>query len=262
MPALCLGSGGGRGVKLDRDNILVQGRSLTFAYEGAPVVKDVDITLRRGEIVTLVGPNGAGKSSLAKLLVGILKAKSGELRHARNCVIGYVPQHLRLDSTLPITVDRFVALGNSARDRGRPALERLGVAGLARRQMQSLSGGQLQRVLLARALSRKPDLLVLDEPGQGLDLDGQGELSWILAAERDAGKAVLLISHDLSLVLSCTDRVLCIDTALCCAGPPEAIVRDPAYLRSLGPQAGQALALYRQHRGGGVVPLERQTGSV
>ncbi len=248
-------------MSLESRTILLQGRNLAFAYEGAPVLEEIDITLHRGEVVTLVGPNGAGKSTLAKLLIGVLKPKRGTLQRApEGLVVGYVPQHLRLDATLPMTVERFVALGNAARDRGKAALERLKVAHLARRQMRALSGGQQQRVLLARALSRDPDLLVLDEPGQGLDLEGQGELSAILAEQRDAGCGILLISHDLSLVLSCTDRVLCIDRTICCAGPPDSVVSDPAYLASLGPQAAQALALYRQHRHGEVVALEGRAG--
>ncbi len=243
-------------MKLKADDILLQGRQLAFAYEGEAVLEGIDITLSRREVVTLVGPNGAGKSTLAKLLIGVLKAKHGSFTLAKATVIGYVPQHLRLDATLPLTVGRFVALGNSARDRGRAAMQRLKVEHLARRQMRELSGGQQQRVMLARALSRDPDLLVLDEPGQGLDLEGQGELSQILAERRDTGSAILLISHDLSLVLSCTDRVLCIDRTICCAGSPESVAGDPAYHRSLGPQTVQALALYRQHKHGQVIAME------
>lgn len=240
--------------------VLLQGRDLSFAYEGAVVLEEIDITLHRSEVVTLVGPNGSGKSTLAKLAIGVLKPKQGRLTLARGLTVGYVPQHLRLDPTLPITVGRFVALGNPARDHGRRALERMKVADLAKRQMRELSGGQQQRVLLARALSRDPDLLVLDEPGQGLDLDGQGELSHILAEQRDRKSAILMISHDLSLVLSCTDRVLCIDRKICCAGTPDSVASDPAYRRALGPQAAEAFALYRQHRHGEVVPLKGHAG--
>ncbi len=242
-------------MSLEAGEILLQGRQLAFAYEGAAVLEEIDITLHRGEVVTLVGPNGAGKSTLAKLLIGVLQPKRGSLWRAPGLVIGYVPQHLRLDATLPMTVGRFVSLGNPARDRGRAAMARMKVDHLVRRQMRELSGGQQQRVLLARALSRQPDLLVLDEPGQGLDIEAQGELSQVLAEQRDAGRAVLMVSHDLSLVLSCTDRVLCIDRKICCAGPPELVMSDPAYLQGLGPQAAQALALYRQHEHGEVVPL-------
>ncbi|MEO1192519.1 MAG: metal ABC transporter ATP-binding protein [Pseudomonadota bacterium] len=228
---------------------IIEGAGLSFAYEGATVLEGIDITLRRGEIVTLVGPNGAGKSTLAKLLIGILKAKTGAVERQSGTVVGYVPQHLTLDATLPMTVERFMALGpggSGGRAAIKTGLQRLRVAHLAKRQLRALSGGQRQRVLLARALSRAPHLLVLDEPGQGLDIDGQAELSRLLLAEKERGCAILLVSHDLSLVLSCTDRVLCIDRTLCCAGPPERVVSDPAYHRSLGPQAAQVLALYRQ----------------
>ncbi len=241
---------------------LLQGRGLSFAYEGALVLEGIDLTLRRGEIVTLVGPNGAGKSTLAKILVGVLRSKSGSLAVQKGAVIGYVPQRLHLDATMPITVRRFMALGSPAQDRGASALADLRISHLMGKQVRELSGGQLQRVLLARALSRKPDLLVLDEPGQGLDIESQGELSALLAAVRDQGSAVLLISHDLSLVLSCTDRVLCIDRNICCSGSPDSVVHDPDYHRILGPRAAEALALYRQRNGGAeVVDLPKRADS-
>ncbi|GAB5469126.1 MAG: zinc ABC transporter ATP-binding protein ZnuC [Rhodospirillales bacterium] len=228
--------------------LLLEGQGLSFAYEGSLVLEDIDIALRRGEIVTLVGPNGAGKSTLAKLLVGVLKTKTGRLTQQKGLRVGYVPQALTIDATLPLTVVRFMALGAARKAAGTAALQRLGIANLANRQLRELSGGQRQRVLLARALAREPDLLVLDEPGQGLDLDGQAELSRLLIALRDQGCSVLLVSHDLSLVLSCTDRVLCIDRTVCCAGAPDSVVGDPAYHRTLGPQAAQVLALYRQRQ--------------
>ncbi len=238
---------------------LVTGSGLSFAYEGSLVLEGIDLTLRRGEIVTLVGPNGAGKSTLAKVLVGVLKAKSGSLDVKAGTVVGYVPQRLNIDPTMPITVRRFMSLGSPARDRGASALADLRIGHLMDKQLRELSGGQLQRVLLARALSRKPDLLVLDEPGQGLDIESQAELSALLGAVRNQGCAVLLISHDLSLVLSCTDRVLCIDRRICCSGTPDSVVHDPDYHRILGPRAADALALYQQRSGGAeVVDLRKR----
>ncbi len=247
-------------MKLRSEETLIQARGVGFAYEGAMVLEEIDLSLRRREVVTLVGPNGAGKSTLAKLIVGILKPKQGSVGRDVKLTVGYVPQHLQMDHTMPMTVGRFVALGNPARDHGKAAMERLGIIALAKRQMRELSGGQQQRVLLARALSRNPDLLVLDEPGQGLDVEGQRELSRLLADERNRGAAVLMISHDLSLVLACTDRVLCIDRTICCAGTPDSVASDPAYLSTLGPTAAEAFALYRQHRHGEVVPLENRAG--
>ena len=240
--------------------LLVEGRGLAFTYDGDPAIEGIDITLRRGEVVTLVGPNGAGKSTLAKLVAGVLRPQAGRLRRSGRLRVGYVPQRLHMDATMPMTVRRFLTLGNPAGSRLAEAAASLGVEALQQRQLRELSGGQMQRVLLARALSRRPDLMILDEPAQGLDLKGQAELSTLLERVRDSGAAVLLVSHDLSLVLSCTDRVLCIDRHVCCAGAPEKIVNDPAYQRLLGPLAAEALAVYRQQGASSVVDLRRQAG--
>jgi len=241
---------------------LVRARGLGFGYDGPLVLENVDITVSRGEVVTLVGPNGAGKSTLAKLLIGVLTPKRGQIERRGSLRIGYVPQRLSVDATLPMTVRRFLALGRPDPADLERAQDEMAVAPLRNRQLRALSGGQMQRVLLTRALSRRPDLLVLDEPAQGLDLQGQAELSRLLAVQRVAGMGVLLVSHDLSLVLSCTDRVLCIDRCICCAGTPEKIVNDPAYHRLLGPQAAQALAVYRQQHGDDtLVDFKRHAGN-
>lgn len=250
--------------RLAPQELLIGGQGLHFSYHGAPTLEGIDISIRRREIVTLVGPNGAGKSTLAKLLMGVLKPKAGRLKRAKGLIVGYVPQHLSLDPTMPITVRRFLTLGKGAAGTVSSALDALNIAHLADKQLTALSGGQRQRVLLARALSRRPDLLVLDEPEQSLDLEGQAELSTLLDAQRQAGAGILLISHDLSFVLSCTDRVLCIDRTVCCAGSPDGLLDDPAYHRVLGPRAAEALALYRQRAAGAeaVVSLERRSGRV
>lgn len=214
---------------------------------GNPVLSDVSLTLTPGRITTLIGPNGAGKSTLARLVLGLVTASDGEITRRAGLRVGYMPQHIQVDDTLPLTVDRFLWLAASGPTSARrAALERVGVGHLRRRAVQQLSGGEMQRVLLARALLRKPDLLVLDEPAQGVDVAGQNALYGLLKAVRDeTGCAILLISHDLHLVMAATDEVICLQGHICCSGSPESVSRDPAYHKLFGPAAGTPnLALY------------------
>ncbi|HCK27993.1 MAG TPA: zinc ABC transporter ATP-binding protein, partial [Alcanivorax sp.] len=193
------------------------------------------------------GPNGAGKSTLARLVLGLARPDRGRVERRPGLRVGYMPQHLQVDESLPLTVDRFLWLAAPGRTRARrDALQRTGVAHLRRRAVRGLSGGEMQRVLLARALLRKPDLLVLDEPAQGVDVAGQDALYGLLGQVRDeTGCGILLISHDLHLVMARTDQVVCLHHHVCCSGTPEAVSRDPAYHRLFGPSGGMPnLAVY------------------
>ena len=209
----------------------------------------VDLTIEPGEIVSLIGPNGAGKSTLVKLVLGILKPTSGRIRRAAGLTFSYVPQRLAIDPTLPLAVGRFLDLPvrhNKAEKA--EALAMVGATGLERRAMQALSGGEFQRVLLARALLRDPGLLVLDEPAQGVDHLGQAEFFTLIdRIRRQRGCGVLIVSHDLHLVMAATDRVVCLNRHVCCSGTPEAMGDDPAYRALFGPKAADAVAIYR-HR--------------
>lgn len=245
--------------------MLVAARGLSLAAHGERLLDAVDIAIARGEIVTLIGPNGAGKSTLVKILLGLLRADAGEVRRAPDLRVGYVPQRFALDPVLPLTVGRFLDLGRrSPADAKEAALREVGAAGLLDRSMHALSGGEMQRVLLARALLRDPDLLVLDEPVQGVDYGGQAEIYALIAGIRDRRQCgILLISHDLHLVMAATDRVVCLNRHVCCSGLPEAVSRDPAYVALFGHRAASELAIYahdHDHRhgaGGEVVPLHR-----
>lgn len=233
---------------------LVTVQSVSVTLGGNAVLSDVSLTLAPGRITTLIGPNGAGKSTLARLVLGLVQPDShngntngGTVSRRKGLRVGYMPQHIKIDDSLPLTVDRFLWLaapGPTASRRA--ALERAGVAHLRRRGVQQLSGGEMQRVLLARALLRKPDLLVLDEPAQGVDVAGQNALYGLLKTVRDElGCAILLISHDLHLVMAATDEVICLQRHVCCSGSPESVSRDPAYHELFGPGAGTPnLALY------------------
>lgn len=210
---------------------LVTLSKVNLRYGDSPVLSGVDLALTRGRITTLIGPNGAGKTCLAKIVLGLITPSDGQVQRQPGLRVGYMPQRIRLDDTLPLTVDRFLSLGAKSRTRERrDALARTGVAHLRQRTVQQLSGGEWQRVLLARALLRQPDLLVLDEPAQGVDVAGQNALYGLLAEVRDQlGCAILLISHDLHLVMAATDEVICLQQHVCCSGTPEAVSRDPAY---------------------------------
>ncbi|ASK35746.1 zinc ABC transporter ATP-binding protein ZnuC [Alloalcanivorax mobilis] len=226
---------------------LVTVEEVALSLGGHPVLEDVSLTLEPGRITTLIGPNGAGKSTLARLILGLMQPDRGRIRRRTGLRVGYMPQRLSVDESLPLTVDRFLWLGAPGRTRTRrEALARTGVAHLRQRPVRQLSGGELQRVLLARALLRQPDLLVLDEPAQGVDVAGQDALYGLLNEVRDQrGCGILLISHDLHLVMARTDQVVCLHHHVCCSGTPEAVSRDPSYQRLFGlPGPATNLAVY------------------
>ena len=210
------------------------------------LVKDIDLKLHRGEIVTLMGPNGSGKTTTAKLALGILKPDQGSVWRKPNIKIGYVPQKLAIDPSMPLTVERLMRLTApiTAKDIDL-YLQEVGAAHLKKRQISALSGGELQRVLLARAVVRKPDILVLDEPLQGVDYNGEKELyAWISLSRKKLNCAILLISHDLHIVMAATDRVICLNGHICCSGTPETVAASEPYSALL---KGQTLSFYQHH---------------
>jgi zinc transport system ATP-binding protein len=231
--------------------ILVALEAVSIVREGRPILDRVDLVLHEGELLTIIGPNGAGKTTLVKVILGLLEPDSGRVSRRPALRIGYAPQQLAIDRAMPLDVMGFLGLvGERSRWELEAALAEVGAAGLERRQMRALSGGELRRVLLARALLRRPELLVLDEPLSGVDVAGQFELYELIGeVRRRRGCAVLLVSHDLHLVMAGTDRVLCLDRHVCCSGSPEAVARDAAFLRLLGGRWAEVVALYRHHHG-------------
>ena len=225
---------------------LIEAQGLGISLGEQPVLVDVTLTLRAGEIVTVVGPNGSGKSTLLRLLIGAERPDSGRVIRAPGLRIGYVPQKLAVDRTLPITVDGFLALAGGNRDERSAVLERVGLEGLGRRQLSALSGGQFQRTMLAQALLRKPDLLVLDEATQGLDQAGEARFYMLVEQLRsELGCGVLMVSHDLHVVMAASDRVICLNGHVCCEGTPTVVSAAPEYRAMFGFGTQGALALYR-----------------
>ncbi len=225
---------------------LIRATGLGATPGGNRVLAGVDLAVRAGEIVTIVGPNGSGKTTLLRLLIGALTPDEGRVERAPGLRVGYVPQRLAIDHTLPITVARFLGLGGADRDAQARTMARVGVTALGGRQLIDLSGGQFQRVLLAQALLRRPGLLVLDEAAQGLDQAGvAGFYRLIEEIRTELGCGVLMVSHDLHVVMAASDRVICLNGHVCCEGTPTVVSAAPEYRALFGLGTQGALALYR-----------------
>ena len=227
-------------------NPLLKLRNIGLERQGRTILKDVNLDIHAGEIITLIGPNGAGKSTLLKLALGLITPSQGLRTSLNKLRIGYMPQHISLPETLPLSVKHFLKLakGYQASDLDQVA-QRLNITRLLHNPMQKLSGGEMQRVLLGRALLSKPELLVLDEPVQGLDVSGQSELYHLIADLKDElNCGVLMVSHDLHLVMASTDKVVCLNGHICCEGHPQTIQHDPSYLELFGQSMPAHLAPY------------------
>lgn len=213
------------------------------------LIRGVDINVRRGEIVTLVGPNGSGKSTSAKVALGIIKPDEGSVQREAGLRVGYVPQKFDIEAMLPLTVTRLLNLtAHHKKHEIAEALEMVGAGEHAGSKVQSLSGGEFQRVMMARAMLRKPDLLVLDEPAQGVDFSGEIALYDLIKDIRNQTQCgVLLISHDLHLVMAETDTVICLNGHVCCTGSPQAVSESAEYRELFGARAVEGLAVYQHH---------------
>ncbi|MFZ1483240.1 MAG: metal ABC transporter ATP-binding protein [Paracoccaceae bacterium] len=226
---------------------LIETHHLCIRLGGTEVLHDVSLRIEPGEIITIVGPNGSGKSTLLRALLGIVPAAAGKVGRAPGLRVGYVPQRLHVDRSMPITVRRFLSLPVRVRDAEAAAvLAKVGMDAAGAAQMAALSGGQLQRVLLARALLGRPHLLMLDEPTQGLDQPGEAGFYRLIEEVRaETGVAVLMVSHDLHVVMAASDRVVCLNGHVCCEGTPQVVSSAPEYRALFGLGTQGALALYR-----------------
>ncbi len=228
------------------NELLLSGSDLSFSRGGQLLLDKVEIAIHRDEIITVIGPNGAGKTTLVRILLGLLKPSQGSVISELGLKIGYVPQRLQMDPVLPMSVERFLkTAGRFSAQAMREALLEVGADRVLDCPISEVSGGEFQRIMLARAILRKPDLLILDEPTQGVDLGGQAELYQLISRLRDRYHCgVLMVSHDLHLVMAASDSVLCLNQHVCCSGRPEAISQHPEYLRLIGDTVGPGLAVY------------------
>lgn len=226
---------------------LLSAENLVIRFGATEALSGVSLAIEPGEIVTILGPNGSGKSTLLRALLGILRPSSGRVTRAEGLRIGYVPQKLAVDRAMPMTARRFLSLPRRVSDdAARQALKKVGLDGLEGRQMSALSGGQFQRLLLARALLVRPQVLILDEPTQGLDQSGEaGFYRLIEEVRRETGAAVLMVSHDLHVVMAASDRVICLNHHICCEGTPRVVSTAPEYRALFGLGTQGALALYQ-----------------
>ncbi|WP_375173646.1 ATP-binding cassette domain-containing protein [Pseudooceanicola sp.] len=228
---------------------LFEFNDVSVRFGDATVLDRVSVNVDAGEIVTIVGPNGSGKSTMLRVLIGSLKPTSGAVTRQKGLRIGYVPQRVHLDPTLPITVSRLLRLRRNVGQAAiRDAMAKAGIEDLADRQMNVLSGGQFQRVMLARALLSNPQLLVLDEATQGLDQPGTAAFyERIEAVRQETNCGVLMVSHDLHVVMSASDRVICLNAHICCQGEPSHVASAPEYRALFGAGTKGTMALYTHH---------------
>ena len=227
---------------------LIQASNIGYRIAHRHILHDINFVLEPNQITTIIGPNGAGKSSLVNIVIGLNIHFDGQIKRQPGLTIGYLPQHSTINPSMPITVKRLMSLTRKVSDREiNQALEKTGVASLLNQQVRDLSGGETQRVMLARTLLGKPDLLVLDEPTAGVDVTGEVQMYDLIAQIRDeTGCAILMVSHDLHLVMSKTDQVLCLNQHLCCSGKPESVSQHPEYLALFGDKT-ESIAVYTHH---------------
>ncbi len=228
---------------------LIEAEGIDYAVGGRVILHDASAKISAGEIVTLIGPNGAGKTTLVRVMLGLVRPDKGTITRRPGLRVGYMPQKLHFDPSMPLTVDGFLRLGIPRSNRGlgkRDALlAEVGAQTLKDSPVHDISGGELRRVMLARALLRDPGVLVLDEPVQGVDVTGQADLYHLIGRIREQrGCGVLMVSHDLHVVMAATDRVVCLNRHVCCAGHPSAVSRHPEFISLFGPKIAEELAIY------------------
>jgi zinc transport system ATP-binding protein len=229
------------------DSALIHLNKISVMGGGEYILKEVDLSVSRNEIVTMVGPNGAGKSTLVKIALGLIKPDQGTVISCHGLKTGYVPQSVNLDESLPISVKRFLEVsGTKNTEKLTAALHHVGAGNLLGHSLRNVSGGELRRILLARALLMKPDLMILDEPTSGVDIGGQASLYSLIQWIRDTYHCgILLVSHNLHVVMAATDRVVCLNRHLCCSGTPEHVQQHPEFVSLFGNKVAGELGFYR-----------------
>ncbi|MFP6776261.1 MAG: metal ABC transporter ATP-binding protein [PS1 clade bacterium] len=234
---------------MSKSQILISTSNIKLQQNGKSILDDVSFELKKGEFITLIGPNGAGKSSLIKVLLGLIKPDSGSINRAKNVKVGYTPQRFSANEFIPISVVDFLNLNQNINDDFLlETADLTGIQLLLNSSLKDLSGGEIQRVLLTRALLGKPNLLILDEPAQNLDVDGQMQLYKLIQdIHQKHGCAVLMVSHDLHRVMKESTQVLCLYHHICCMGQPESILKDSKFNDLFADQMDDLMATYEHH---------------
>ena len=224
---------------------LISAKNISLNFDGRKILDDISLILNRQDFITIIGPNGAGKSTLLKTLIGLIKPDSGTINRAQNIKIGYIPQTLSVEHSLPITTEAFIRLNKAQADDLADLADLLNITPLLGKAVQTLSGGEWQRVLLARALIDNPDAIILDEPAQNLDLNGQMKFYKMLDdLHQIHNLAILMVSHDLHLVMASTRQVICLYHHICCSGAPQTVTRDPEFINLFGRDMASMMAIY------------------
>ena len=224
---------------------LIEGIDICLTRQERSILSNVSLKIDSGDFITLIGPNGAGKSMLLKTLLGLIKPDSGRVIRKDGLRIGFVPESLNIDPTLPLSVKRFLTLNANKDELDDEIIAETNITDLLDRQMTNLSGGERQRVLLARALHAHPEILILDEPAQNLDMSGQLNLYALMEKIFELRKiAILMVSHDLHLVMSSTQKVVCLYEHICCSGEPQAVAKDPEFISLFGHDMARLLSVY------------------
>ena len=227
-------------------------KNISLKLNNNEILRDINLQLKKGEITTLIGPNGGGKTSIARILIGVIKANQGEVLIEKNYKIGYMPQKLIIDNTIPIRVIDFINLSSlknhNSKENQEKLASRLGLTNILQKSIHEISGGELQKVSMLRALIQNPEILVLDEPTQFMDIAAQGEFYQLIDEIRQQKHcAVLMISHDLHMVMQKTNQVICVNHHICCHGNPESISEHPEYLSLFGKDKINNIAIYSHH---------------
>lgn len=227
-------------------HMLVDVQQVGLTLQNRTILQDINLRVQRNEIVTIIGPNGSGKSMLIRVILGLVQPSTGAVQLESGIRIGYMPQNLALESLMPLTVQRFLMLAPRATaEKCARLANELNIEHILQTPVNSVSGGERQRTLLARALLNDPELLVLDEPAQGIDINGQAALYEFIAVKREQLHcSVIMVSHDLHLVIAGTDQVICLNQHICCSGRPEVITKHPEFINIFGQHLANSLALY------------------
>ena len=233
---------------MDQNKLLIKLENAGVYRSSKWLVRGISLEISKGQIVTLIGPNGSGKTTTAKMILNIMNADEGMVSGNAD-KMAYVPQKINIDWTMPLRVIDFMKITSSLNNNQiNESLNMTGVDKLLYNQIHSLSGGEFQRVLIARAIAKKPDLLVLDEPVQGVDFNGEIALyNLIKEISVNLNCGILLISHDMHFVMSTTDHVICLNGHICCSGSPSNVVKNPEYIKLFGEHNSETLSYY-QHQ--------------